>query len=308
MNNNNNMVCDLETGVCGVAGDEQMEVIDLTKPNKKIDLYYVTDPICSHCWALEPVLRRFVSQYGEYFNFQTVMGGMLEKWGDGFADAANGIAGPSDVAGHWREVGEYTRMPIDGSLWYDNPVHSSYPPSRVYKVIQQQNEALANVFLRRAREAVFAFNENIADKDVLIKLVNELGLDGKKVVEQADEPSGQKVLNEDFGLAASLGVRGFPTIIMVNEEKKGVKIVGGRPFDYYVAGLKQVLNDEDLNAKDQPALSALLKEEELLFSKEIEVMYDIEKNDVAAFVEKELAATPYETKEILGENYFVLSK
>ena len=43
------------------------------------------------------------------------MGGLLEKWGGGFADVSNGIHGPSDVAGHWREVGEHSRMPIDGS-------------------------------------------------------------------------------------------------------------------------------------------------------------------------------------------------
>lgn len=36
---NNNMICDLETGVCGVAGEEEMEVIDLNKPKKTIDLF-----------------------------------------------------------------------------------------------------------------------------------------------------------------------------------------------------------------------------------------------------------------------------
>lgn len=48
------------------------------------------------------------------------MGGLLEKWGDGPVDPANGISGPADVAGHWQEVGEQARMPIDGTLWYDN--------------------------------------------------------------------------------------------------------------------------------------------------------------------------------------------
>ena len=88
MTNNNNLMCDLETGVCGVAGEEEMELIDLNPPKKKIELYYVTDPICSHCWALEPTLRRFEKQYGHYFNFHTVMGGLLEKWGDGPVDPA----------------------------------------------------------------------------------------------------------------------------------------------------------------------------------------------------------------------------
>ncbi|WP_174616095.1 DsbA family protein [Virgibacillus ihumii] len=308
MANNNNMMCDAETGVCGVSGEDGLQTIDFNKPKKTIDLYYVTDPICSHCWALEPVLRRFTEQYGDYFSVKIVMGGLLEKWGDGPVDPANGINGPADVAGHWREVGEQTRMPIDGTLWYDNPVQSSFPPSRVFKVIQQQDEELAGVFLRRSREAVFAFNQNIADKAVLVEIVNKLGLDGEKIVGEAESSKAHQLLNEDFALAGSLGARGFPSIIMVNEENKGVKIVGGRPLEYYVSGLKQVLDTVEIEAKAQPALPGLLEQEELLFSKEIEVMYDVEQADIDAFVQKELSSADYQTREILGETYIVKHK
>ncbi|MGK7377674.1 DsbA family protein [Planococcus shenhongbingii] len=303
------MMCDLETGVCGVAGEEEMEIIDLNQPKKSITLYYVTDPICSHCWAIEPVLRRFTEQYGDHFKFQTVMGGLLEKWHDGPIDPANGIYKPADVAGHWREVGEHSRMPIDGSLMIDNPVQSSYPPSRVFKVIQEKHdEAKANEYLRRAREALFAFNQNISDQAVMIDIVNKMGLDGEAIIAEAEQPRGQQLLNEDFSLARSIGARGFPTIIMVNEENKGVKLVGGRPFESYVDGLKQVLNQEELQAKQQPSLSRLLEKEELLFSKEIEVMYDVDPTGINAFIEKELSPGRYEAKEILGESYFTTVK
>ncbi|WP_047985542.1 DsbA family protein [Ornithinibacillus californiensis] len=302
---NNNLICDMETGVCGVAGDEEMEMIDLNQPTKKIDLYYVTDPICSHCWALEPTLRRFTKQYGHYFNFKTVMGGLLEKWGGGPVDPANGIHGPADVAGHWREVGEHYRMPIDGSLMIDNPVQSSFPPSRVYKIIQKHHgEEKAFEYLRRAREDLFAFNKNIGEASILVEIVNGIGLDGEAIVKEADEQIGHDLLNEDFALTRSLGARGFPTIIMVNEENKGVKIVGGRPFEYFVAGLTQVLGEEP-TPKQQPALAALLEEEKLLFAKEIEVMYDVNPNELQAFVEKELDASTFEEKELLGEKYFI---
>ena len=302
---NNNMICDLETGVCGVAGEEEMGLIDFSQPKKSIEVYYVTDPICSHCWAIEPVLRRFKEQYGHYFNFHPVMGGLLEKWHDGPIDPANGIYKPADVAPHWREVGEHSRMPIDGSLMIDNPVQSSFPPSRVYKVIQKNyNDALAYEFLRRAREVLFPFNQNISDLSVLIEIVNRLGLDGEAIVIEAEQPAGQQLLNEDFALARSLGARGFPTIIMINEENKGVKIVGGRPFEYYVDGLKQVLDKEELQPNPQPSLSSLLEKEKLLFSKEIEVMYGLEPSEINAFVEKELSPDSYQKKEILGETYF----
>lgn len=43
----NNLICDPNTGVCGVGDEEEMEVIDLNQPQKTIDVYYVTDPMCS---------------------------------------------------------------------------------------------------------------------------------------------------------------------------------------------------------------------------------------------------------------------
>ena len=226
-----------------------MEFIDLSAPKKTVELYYVTDPICSHCWALEPVLRKFVDQYGHYFNMHTLMGGLLEKWGMAPLILANGISGPADVAGHWREVGEHSRMPIDGTVWYDNPIESSFIPSRVYKVIQEKNPELANTFLRRAREELFAFNKNIAQDEILIDIVNQIGLDGEEIVNQSKLPEANTSLQEDFQLVRELGVRGFPTIVMVNEEQKGVRIVGARTLEDYTNALQQLLPNETLKPK-----------------------------------------------------------
>lgn len=299
---NENMMCDLNTGVCGEVGEDGIQLIDLNELEKKVHLYYVTDPICSHCWALEPVLRRFQEQYGHYVQFHTVMGGLLESW-NGFADVSNGINSPADVAGHWREVGVHSRMPIDGSLWLDNPVQSSYIPSRVYKVIQQQSEELANTFLRRAREAVFAFNQNIGEEAVLTDIVNQMGLSGAAIVEQAAVPDAQSLLEEDFELSRSLGVRGFPTIIMVNQDNKGVKIVGARSLADYVKALTQVSEAASLQARPLQKIAALLQREQRLFSKEIEIMYDLEPHEVVGFLEKSLPANEYTLSKIVGEVY-----
>lgn len=302
----NNMSCDLETGVCGPADGEvtnTMKFIDFSAPKKTIDLYYITDPICSHCWALEPVLRKFVDQYGQYFNMHTLMGGLLEKWEDGPVDPANGISGPSDVAGHWREVGEHSRMPIDGTVWYDNPIASFFIPSRVYKVIQAINPELANTFLRRAREELFAFNKNIAQDELLIDLVNRVGLDGEEIVKQSKLSEAITLLYEDFKLVRELGARGFPTIVMVNEAQKGVRIVGARTMEDYTSGLQKLLVDETLKSKQLSDLDQLLQREKLLFSREIEEYYSIEKNELDGFLENQLSQDAYELNSILGEKY-----
>ena len=306
------MFCDLETGVCGPAdaqgGTEQApKLTQLRPPAKKVDLYYFTDPICSHCWAGEPVLRRLEDEYREHLNARVILGGLLPKW-DGFADRANGIRGPEDVAHHWREVGEAARMPIDGSLWLRDPVTSSYPPSRVYAVIKEKDAALAREFLRRAREAVFAFDRNISDPEVLAELVDGLGrpeLRGSAVVAEADSERGHELLDRDISLARELGVRGFPTILLMDEDGMGTKVTGVRPLETYVDALAQVLGEgASLRKSELPPLDELLEREGRLFAKEIETYYGVAPDSVAEYVEEHTKAEGRRAGAVLGETYW----
>lgn len=314
------MMCDVETGICGPAaadaGGEALGQVGGTvsgplerisfRPTPKVDVYYVTDPICSHCWALEPTLRRFLEEYGLHLRVKTVMGGLLPKW-TGFADRANGIAGPADVGGHWREVGEASRMPIDGSVWKRDPLSSSYPPARVYLVLRERDPELADTFLRRAREAVFAFDRNIADAAVLSEIVDGLGLDDQVVIAEAESARGEELLQHDLSLARELGVRGFPTLVFVDDEGQGVKVGGVRDLDAYVDALRSLLASEP-RLRERPALSDVLEREGRLFAKEVEVLYDLAPEAVGAFVEDRLPVGSYETSEVLGEMYWTSAK
>lgn len=308
----NAMFCDLETGVCGPTdaqegADAAPKLTQLRPAARKVDMYYVTDPICSHCWALEPVLRRFEHEYGQHLNVRVVMGGLLPKW-DGFADRANGIGGPQDVGHHWRKVGEASRMPIDGSLWLRDPVSSSYPPSRVFTLLRERDPQLARTFMRRAREAVFAFDENIADPKVLARLVDGLGvadLDGASVVAEVDSERGQALLQRDLDLARELGVRGFPTILLMDEEGVGVKVTGVRQLEAYVDGLEQVLGEGvTLRRNDPTPLSELLEREGRLFAREIEAYYGVAPEAVADFVRDRINGEEPRSGEVLGERYW----
>ena len=295
------MVCDLQTGICGEVDTVEEEIMDFSIPQSKITLHYFSDPICSHCWALEPELRKFTLAYGQYFDIQLTMGGLLPNW-DGFADVSNGIGGPADVAGHWQEVGEHSRMPIDGTFWLSDPVQSSYPPSRVFAVIQQQDPKKAEHFLRRLREQVFAFNENIGKQEVLMRIVEEVGLNAQEIIEAANGTVGETLLQEGFIRMQQMGVRGFPSIVMIDEDNKGIKLVGQRRAEDYATSLEKLLG-KSVIPQTLPRLSKVLKKEKRLFAKEIEVLYDIAPAQLQQFIANELSAEQYETHEILGELY-----
>lgn len=301
---NKTMMCDMETGICGEVEDSGLEFIDLKKPTKKIDLYYVTDPICSHCWALEPVFRRFMETYGHHVNLHKVMGGLLEKWHDGPIDPANGIYKPADVATHWREVGAHSRMPIDGSLMVDNPVQSSYPASRVFLQIQEMHGfEMAFAFLRSAREALFVGNSNISDAIVLQKVVNDLGINGEEVMYLAETDQAQDRLEQDFALARRLGARGFPSLVFVNEEEQGIKLSGVRAFEMYEEALERVLGEKP-EPQNPKTLEKLLMKDQFLFAREIEEIYSLTKEKAESTI-NELDSAQFEKKEFLGEVYVI---
>ncbi|WP_426427747.1 DsbA family protein [Staphylococcus equorum] len=305
-----NMVCDMYSGICKPSEENEIETInfDVSVPN--LNLYYVTDPMCSHCWAFEPTLNKLIVQYGHLFNFQMVMGGLLEEWGDGPIDPANGIYKPADVTPHWQEVGNYSRMPIDGTIMEIDPVQSSFPASRLYKAIQHvDSPATAIKFTRLVREAVFVFNKNISDKAVLKHIVEDLykgdnTIDVDSILNIANSDIGQNLLAEDFNLVSQLGVRGFPTIVIVNKDNQGTKIVGARSLETYIDALEKLDTSITIEPNPLPKLSLYLNEQSSLFSKEIEVMYDIKEKDVSNFIEKDLDKSKYTISNILGENYY----
>ncbi|MDW8797619.1 DsbA family protein [Staphylococcus pseudoxylosus] len=305
-----NMVCNIYSGVCKPSDSNKVETLNLNTETSKQTLYYVTDPMCSHCWAFEPTLNKLLVQYGHLFNFQMVMGGLLEEWGEGPIDPANGIFKPADVTPHWQEVGQYSRMPIDGTIMEIDPVQSSYPTSRVYKVIQHLDSPTAAIkFIRVVRESVFVFNKNISDENVLKSLLqqfykNEDTIRIKDILALSNSAKGKQLLLEDFDLVHKLGVRSFATIVLLNDDNHGAKIVGARELNVYVDTLKDLNKSSKVDPKPLPHLSLYLKSHPRLFSKEIEVMYDLKKENMSEFMQQYLNHSNYTTQNILGENYY----
>jgi predicted DsbA family dithiol-disulfide isomerase len=229
----------VETGVCDTNAVEEIESVQLELA-KAIRLIYYTDPICSACWAIEPKLRRFKHEYGQYLDIEYRMGGLLPGW-EGFADKANGIRKPEDVAGHWDHVGMTTGMSIDGDVWLEDPLSSSYPPSIAFKAVQLQDEKKALHFLRYIREFVFLEKKNITKDEHLIQAAEMAGADTTRFkLDYANEATRQSFLKEvEDGRA--MGVRGFPTFILVHADGKGVRISGSSSYSIYKQALEEVL-------------------------------------------------------------------
>ncbi|EGV42486.1 DsbA family protein [Bizionia argentinensis JUB59] len=227
---NNPLLCDIETGMCETT-DENTNYSSKSNQQateKSVKLIYYTDPICSSCWGIEPQLRKLKLEYGNTVEIDYRMGGLLPDWNYN----SGGIGKPSDVASHWDEVSVHYDMPIDGDLWLEDPLDSSYPPSIAFKAAQLQDEEKAHLFMREIREMVFLKKKNIERWEHLKVAAKTVGLNVEQLKTDF-EGKAKTLFEEDLKLGKELGVRGFPTIFFIDEAGNKETVYGTRPYAFY---------------------------------------------------------------------------
>ncbi|GAA4367320.1 protease adaptor protein SpxH [Hymenobacter saemangeumensis] len=230
----NPLLCDPESGVCEMPG--ATAAAPATAPAAQhIKIIYYTDPICSSCWGIEPQLRKLKLEYGHAIDLDYRMGGLLPDW----SYNSGGISKPSDVAHHWDEVSAFYDMPIDGDVWLEDPLASSYPPSIAFKAAQLQDRTKAILFLRELRELVFLHKKNIAKWEQIAKAATTAGLDVAQL--QSDVAGqGKMLFEQDLALGRQLGVRGFPTLYFVDASGVREVVYGSKPYAALEAAVMKV--------------------------------------------------------------------
>ncbi len=227
--NSNPLLCDPIEGICGIAADSNtLKKITTHSLKKPVKVVYFTDPICSSCWGIEPQLRKLKLEYGNSIEIEYRMGGLLPDW----SYNSGGISKPSDVAHHWDEVSLYYDMPIDGDVWLEDPLSSSFPPSIAFKAAQLQDNDTALLFLREIREMVFLKKQNITKWENLEIAAKKVGLNVEQLKIDFDGKA-QILFREDLRFAKENGVRGFPTMFFTDTTGNKETVYGSKPYAFY---------------------------------------------------------------------------
>tara|TARA_Y100001936_G_C16093179_1_gene688623 strand:- start:27 stop:581 length:555 start_codon:yes stop_codon:yes gene_type:complete len=87
---------------------------------------------------------------------------------------------------------------------------------------QENGDALHDALYR----AYFVDTKNIADMDVLIDVVNSVGLDGEEARKVLEEGTFNQAVDEDWAKSRAYGVTGVPTYVA-----GGYGVVGAQPYE-----------------------------------------------------------------------------
>ncbi|XDZ55877.1 DsbA family protein [Flavobacterium tructae] len=278
----NPLLCDPETGTCEMPIHEKAnETAIIPTADKPIKIIYYTDPICSSCWGIEPQLRKLKLEYGNYIDIDYRMGGLLPDW----SYNSGGISKPSDVAHHWEEASLYYQMPIDGSVWLEDPLDSSYPSCIAMKAAQIQSKDKAVKFMRILREKLYLEKKNIAKWENISEAAELSGLETKKL--KWDYEGEAKILfQEDLNYARSLGIRGFPNLFFSDGNQNQLTVYGSKPYASYENAILALFPDakKKKTANEHPL--SLFEIYPTLAPKEYAVILDISYDEANTILEQ----------------------
>jgi predicted DsbA family dithiol-disulfide isomerase len=166
--------------------------------------------------VLQPLLRKLLLEYDDYIKIDYHMGGLLPSW-ENFDDKR--ITKPTDAAQLWEEIRGKEKIPIDGDIWLEDPLMSSYPPCIAFKAAQLQDKDKAIFFLRRLKEMLFMEKKNINNWENLERAALFCGLDAA-LLQKNMKKEGIDDFKKDLAKANELNIRVFPTLIF---ERKGME-------------------------------------------------------------------------------------
>ncbi len=178
------------------------------------DIIFITDPICSHCWAIEPVWRRLILNYS--LRVRYIHGGLLPGW-QNFGDPGNGISKPQDVVPHWLSVEQQYQQPINPNVWLTDPISNSYILCKALIAIRLLQPEKESQYLRAMREKIFLYGKNMAKHYELETLAKELDVDTKAFNSIFGGTQVEYLFYQEKGEMSVLGARGFPTLIFKGE-------------------------------------------------------------------------------------------
>ncbi len=178
-------------------------------------LYYVHDPMCSWCWAYQPVLAQVRKALSGQLDIVNLLGGLAED-----SDQPMPAVVAEKIQAHWRQIEKTVGVSFNFDFWRDKnivPKRSTYPACRAVLAAQCQGaeqlmiEAIQNAYYQRAM--------NPSEEETLLQLADELDLDFERFMTDLHSPTINARLNEQVSLTRAMPIEGFPSwVLAINDQ------------------------------------------------------------------------------------------
>ncbi len=193
-----------------------------------VRIVHFADPWCWWSWGLEPVLRRLKAVYGDNVEIVYRMGGVfddIDDWRDHY-----GVDEETTVT--WvQESIALTGNPLEPDFYRKAGCRTTYPACLAFKAAQAQDPHKAERYFRRQMEA-FQVEARPATEDELVRLAEEVGLDGKRLLQDLHGPETKAAFLKDKEAMRTEKVN-FLSLLIEADGERSVKdeVFTAKPYE-----------------------------------------------------------------------------
>ncbi len=223
--------------------------------NERLEFVYVGDPMCSWCWGFAPVLERMETVYE--VPIRVVVGGLRPgPEAEVLDDRLQSLLGH-----HWLQVEKASGQSFDHTFLdrRDGWRYDTELPATAVVAIRSLDEKLALPFHTRLQQSFYVEGVDITDPSVYPDLVAGFDVDADEFGRRLESEEIRHRTWDDFAEARSLGVSGFPTLLVFDGERHGVVTRGFAPSDRLLPALSDWLigrfADEGLGLFCEPGVT-----------------------------------------------------
>lgn len=181
----------------------------MTREPPDTELIYVGDPMCSWCWGIAPELDSLLSSFPD-LQLRIVVGGL--RPGPNAQTVGPELAGY--LAHHWEEVEARSGQPFDRTLLERHGwSYDTEPACRAVVVMRELAPHETFRFFKRLQRAFYAEGRPVWDPDAYGRLIEGFDVDASEFLDAFGSQKAIKATWQDFSLARSWGINGFPTIV-----------------------------------------------------------------------------------------------
>lgn len=185
------------------------------------------DPVCSWCWAFQPVSTIFEYEFRDLIAIRHAMAGLRDR-------------PPADAdffAEQCRKAGEVFEMPFDCGVWKKRLLRSTFPACRAVVAASLIDRGAGPRLLRRLREAFHLEQVLIDDAETILRLATDVGIDVEALGENLASGRVEALFDRDRIEASRHGF-GLPTLVFRSGRSEPPTVLEGAvPYEDILAAL-----------------------------------------------------------------------
>jgi putative protein-disulfide isomerase len=198
----------------------------VSEPKKeKIKLLYVYDPLCGWCYGFGPVVEKIERNYQSDIEVEIISGGMI--MGERIAPVGNMADYILQAIPRLeRMTGAAFGEPYKQLLKEGTYVTSSEKPSVALCVYKSFKKDSAVSYGHTIQTSFYKYAKDLNNDTLYADIAKDFGIDRTQFLNRMRDSTYLNQAHAEFKKAAALGVTGFPTLLM-KQENGYVKISEG---------------------------------------------------------------------------------